>query len=86
MRTTPTDSIALILLPFALFFVRVLGDSSARTKLNGHKSQFVSFDTKGGEIEVSISKLTMCLNGLVLSGFSSTLSHFFKNLTSSRRV
>jgi len=56
MRTTPTDSAALILLPFALFFVRVIGDGNSRTfmNLNGQKPQFISFDTKGGEVEVSI--------------------------------
>lgn len=55
------DSTALILLPFALFFMRVIGEGNTRTftKPNGQKSQFVAFDSKGGDIEVSIlSKLT----------------------------
>ncbi|XP_011861536.1 PREDICTED: uncharacterized protein LOC105558448 [Vollenhovia emeryi] len=74
MRATPTDSILLILLPFALFFVRVIGDSNARTftKLNGQKSQFISFDTKGGNVdinwEVSVPFFSIPLNHVSETG------------------
>lgn len=83
MRATPADSTALFLLPFALFFVRVIGDGNSRTftKLNGQKSQLISFDTKGGEVEVSISKREQFWNSVNSSGFSSTLESFLKKLT-----
>ncbi|XP_012522575.1 uncharacterized protein LOC105828658 [Monomorium pharaonis] len=55
MRVTLADSTVLILLPLVLFFVRVIGDSNARTftKINGQKSQLISFDSKEGEVEVN---------------------------------
>lgn len=60
MRALPSDSTILILLPLALFFVRVIGDSDARTStkfnsliFNGQKPQLVSFNSKEGDIEVS---------------------------------
>ncbi|XP_011697054.1 PREDICTED: uncharacterized protein LOC105455435 [Wasmannia auropunctata] len=68
------DSTALILLPFALFFVRVIGDGNARTftKPNGQKPQFISFDTTGGEVEinwdVSVPFFTIPLNHVSESG------------------
>ncbi|KAL0110071.1 hypothetical protein PUN28_013601 [Cardiocondyla obscurior] len=74
MRTTPTDSVALIFLPFALFFARVIGDGNTRTftKFNGHKSQFISFDTKGGEVEInwdiSVPFFTIPLNHVSETG------------------
>ncbi|XP_071562217.1 LOW QUALITY PROTEIN: uncharacterized protein [Temnothorax nylanderi] len=76
MRATPTDSAALtlILLPFALFFVRVIGDGTTRTftKPNGQKSQLISFDTKGGEVEitwdVSVPFFTIPLNHVSETG------------------
>ncbi|XP_039314297.1 uncharacterized protein LOC105204177 [Solenopsis invicta] len=74
MRATPADSIALILLPFALFFVQVIGNSNERTfiKPNGQKPQFVSFDTKGGEVEinwdVSVPFFTIPLNHIGENG------------------
>lgn len=61
MRALPSDSTILILLPLALIFVRVIGDNDARTStkfnsliFNGQKPQLVSFNSKEGDIEVSI--------------------------------
>lgn len=51
-----------VFLPLALWFARVIGDGDVKpsAKLNGqfinnHKAQLISFDSKGGEIEVSVS-------------------------------
>ncbi|KYM96511.1 PREDICTED: uncharacterized protein LOC108779368 [Cyphomyrmex costatus] len=74
MRATSTDSAALILLPFALFFVQVIGDSKSRTfmNINGQKSQFISFDTKGGDVEitwdVSVPFFTIPMNHISENG------------------
>lgn len=60
IRKTDMRTMDLSLLSFALLLARVTGDGNTRTftKLNGQKPHLVSFDTKGGEIEVSIlSKL-----------------------------
>ncbi|KAL6256437.1 hypothetical protein P5V15_012550 [Pogonomyrmex californicus] len=80
MRVATTDSTALIFLPFALLFARVIGDGNARTftkPFNGQKSQLISFDTKGGEIEVnwdvSVPFFTIPLNHVSETGEVSPL-------------
>jgi hypothetical protein len=51
---------AIRILPLALCFARVIGDAGASAKLNGpflshsRKPQLIAFNTKGGDIDVSL--------------------------------
>ncbi|XP_020277928.1 uncharacterized protein LOC109851847 [Pseudomyrmex gracilis] len=68
-----------VFLPLALWFARVIGDGDVKpsAKLNGqfinnHKAQLISFDSKGGEIEinwdVSVPFFTIPLNHIGENG------------------
>jgi len=64
MKTASIDSTALILLLPVLCCMRVVADGGASTSakfngpfINNHKSQLIAFDSKAGEIEVSIDPL-----------------------------